>query len=254
MRNTTLKKKLLNNELTIGSWITIGHPTVPEILSNAGFDWLTIDIEHNQIDGSMITSLIRAIQSKDIAALVRVSKNEEVIIKHVLDAGADGVIIPMVNNKEDALKTIEYVKYPPIGKRGVGLSRAQNYGYAFDEYKKWLNESAVIIAQIEHIDSVNNIIDIISTPGIDGIIVGPYDLSGSLGFPGEYDRADVQEALQRIEKVCMERRFPMGYHVVQPSLELLKSTIEKGYKFIAFSTDFYFMGETARLLMNKISK
>lgn len=252
MRNTTLKKKLLNNELTIGSWITIGHPTVPEILSNAGFDWLTIDIEHNQIDGSMITSLIRAIQSKDIAALVRVSKNEEVIIKHVLDAGADGVIIPMVNNKEDALKAIEYVKYPPIGKRGVGLSRAQNYGYAFDEYKKWLNESAVIIAQIEHIDAVNNIKDIISTPGIDGIIVGPYDLSGSLGFPGEYDRADVQEALQRIEKVCMERRFPMGYHVVQPNLELLKSTIEKGYKFIAFSTDFYFMGETAISLMSNL--
>lgn len=249
MKNTTLKIKLKNNELSIGSWITIGHPAIPEILTNVGFDWLTIDIEHNAIDLSMIQTLICTIQSKNIAALVRVSKNEETIIKHVLDAGADGVIIPMVNSKEDALKAIDYVKYPPVGKRGVGLSRAQNYGYGFENYKKWLNESAVIIAQIEHIEGVNNIEDIISTPGIDGIIVGPYDLSGSLGFPGEYDRADVQKALQRLEKVCLERKYPMGYHVVPPNSELLKSTIEKGYKFIAFSTDFYFMGESARLLM-----
>lgn len=252
MKNTSLKKKLLNNELTIGSWITIGHPAIPEILSNARFDWLTIDIEHNAIDLSMIQVLISTIQSKNIAALVRVSKNEEVIIKHVLDAGADGIIIPMIKSKEDAIKAIEYVKYPPVGKRGVGLSRAQNYGYGFENYKKWINENAVIIAQIEHIEGVNNIEDIISTPGIDGIIVGPYDLSGSLGFPGEYDHADVQEALRRLEKICLERNFPMGYHVVPPNPELLKSTIEKGYKFIAFSTDFYFMGDSARLLMKNI--
>ncbi|NQV78160.1 MAG: 2,4-dihydroxyhept-2-ene-1,7-dioic acid aldolase, partial [Lutibacter sp.] len=156
MKNKALKNKLNNNELTIGSWITIGHPSIPEILSNAGFDWLTIDMEHNSIDNSMMQNLISVIQSKDIAALVRVSKNEEVAIKHALDAGADGIIVPMVKNKDDALKAIEYVKYPPIGRRGVGLSRAQNYGYGFEDYKKWLNESAVIIAQIEHIDGVNN--------------------------------------------------------------------------------------------------
>jgi len=249
MKNKALKNKLNNNELTIGSWITIGHPSIPEILSNAGFDWLTIDMEHNSIDNSMMQNLISVIQSKDIAALVRVSKNEEVAIKHALDAGADGIIVPMVKNKDDALKAIEYVKYPPIGRRGVGLSRAQNYGYGFEDYKKWLNESAVIIAQIEHIDGVNNIEDIISTPGIDGIIVGPYDLSGSLGFPGEFDRDDVQEALQRLEKICLERNFPMGYHVVLPSSELFKSIIQKGYKFVALSTDFYFLGESARNLM-----
>lgn len=251
MKNKVVKYKLKNNELTIGSWITIGHPSIPEILSNAGFDWLTIDMEHNSIDNSMMQNLISIIQSKDIAALVRVSKNEEVVIKHALDAGADGIVVPMIKCKDDAKNAVEYAKYPPLGKRGVGLSRAQNYGYGFEEYKKWLNESAVIICQIEHIEGVKNIEDIISTPGVDAIIVGPYDLSGSLGFPGELDRQDVQDALHRLEQICLDRNFPIGYHVVPPSSDLLKSTIEKGYKFVAFSTDFFFLGESAKFLMQK---
>lgn len=254
MKNTTLKQKLKNNELTIGSWITIGHPAVAEILANAGFEWLTVDIEHNQIDGSMVTSLIRTIQSKNIAALVRVSKNEEVTIKHVLDAGADGIIVPMVCSKQDAIKAVEYAKYPPVGKRGVGLSRAQNYGYGFESYKSWVNESLVIIAQIEHIDGVKNIEEIISTPGIDGIIIGPYDLSGSLGYPGEYQRQEVIEALKTVEEICTKKSFPMGYHVVPPNKDLMLETINKGYKFIALSTDFYFMGESAKNLMKPTLK
>ncbi len=251
MKNTTLKRKLSNNELTIGSWVTIGHPSVVEVLATAGFDWLTIDIEHNLIDPLTIQILISTIQSKNIAALVRVSKNEEVVIKQVLDAGADGVIVPMINSKEDALKAIKYVKYPPEGKRGVGLSRAQNYGVGFEKYKTWLHESVVIIAQIEHIKGVRNIEEIITTPGIDGIIVGPYDLSGSLGYPGEYNKEEVKEALKKVEQVCLDKNFPMGYHVVPPNAEMLEDTINKGYKFIAFSTDFLFMGDTARELMNK---
>ena len=149
MKNKTLKKLLKNKGLTVGSWITIGHPSVIEILSNAGFDWLTIDMEHNSIDPSMMQTLISTIQSKDIAALVRVSKNEEVPIKHALDAGADGIIVPMINNENDAKKAVEYAKYPPNGRRGVGLSRAQNYGAGFNDYKEWADENLVVIAQIE---------------------------------------------------------------------------------------------------------
>ena len=251
MKNQILKNKLKNNELTIGSWITIGHPAIPEILATAGFDWLTIDIEHNSIDIFMTQILISSIQSRNIAALVRVSKNDEVIIKHVLDAGADGVIIPMINSAEDAQKAVEYVKYPPKGNRGVGLSRAQNYGVGFNEYKNWLENHSVIVAQIEHISGVNNIESIIKTPGIDAIIIGPYDLSGSLGHPGDFKRKEVQEAILEVEKVCKEYNFPMGYHVVQPNSELMNETIQKGYKFIAFSTDFYFLGDSARLLMKE---
>jgi len=250
MKNIVLKEKLKKNELTIGSWITIGHPAIPEILATAGFDWLTIDIEHNLIDSSMIRTLIGTIQAENIAALVRVSKNDDVIIKHAMDAGADGIIVPMVNSKADAIKAVEFVKYPPIGKRGVGLSRAQKYGTAFDEYKDWLANFAVVIAQIEHIDAINNIEEIIKTPGIDGVIVGPYDLSASLGFPGDYNRAEVMSAIQFMEAACAKNNFPMGYHVVPPKIELVNEKIAEGYKFIAFSTDFLFLGETARLLMN----
>jgi len=252
MKDQKLKNKLKNNELTIGSWITIGHPAIPEILASAGFDWLTIDIEHNSIDNSMVQNLISSIQSKNMAALVRVSKNEEVVIKHTLDAGADGIIVPMINSREEATKAVEYAKYPPIGKRGVGLSRAQSYGIGFDEYKDWVQNSLVVVAQIEHIKGVNNVEDIIKTPGIDAVFIGPYDLSGSLGFPGEYGRPEVMEALRKVESICTASNFPMGYHVVPPQVDLMAKTISKGYKFIAFSTDFYFMGEMARNLMATI--
>lgn len=254
MKNNFLKKYLTNNKITIGSWVTIGHPSVTDILSNAGFDWLTIDMEHNSIDLSMMQTLISNIQSRDIAALVRVSKNEEVSIKLALDSGADGIIVPMINTKNDAIKAVNYCKYPPHGTRGVGLSRAQNYGIGFTEYKKWVNESLVIIAQVESIDAVNNLEEIISTKGIDAIIIGPYDLSSSLGFPGEFDRIEVKNAIDKAKNVCIKAGFPMGYHVVEPNIELVNLKIKEGYKFIAFSTDFYFMGHTAIKLMDSVNR
>lgn len=254
MKNKTLKNKLKNNELTIGSWITIGHPAIPEILATAGFDWLTIDIEHSLIDPSIICTLISIIQSNNIAALVRVSKNDEVIIKHVMDAGADGVIVPMINSRQDAEKAVSFTKYPPNGNRGVGLSRAQGYGTSFNEYKEWLNTYAVIIAQIEHIDAVNNIHEIISTPGIDGIIIGPYDLSASLGYPGDYNRPEVIDAIRKVENTCKRMGCPLGYHVIPIGVDLVEERINSGYTFIAFSTDFLFIGEAARMNMSKINR
>jgi len=254
MYNKTLKSKLKNNELTIGSWVTIGHPSVIEVLAQADFDWLTIDMEHTTIDYSMAQTLISTIQSNGMAALVRVSKNDEVYIKRVLDAGADGVIVPMINSAEDARKAVEYVKYPPEGKRGVGLYRAQKFGLnnGFENYKKWLSENSVIIAQIEHIDAVNNIEEIITTPGIDGVIIGPYDLSGSMGVPGEFEDIRVKSALTKYEKACKEKNFPMGFHVIEPQAELLQEKINSGYRFLAFSTDFFFMGRKAKHEIEKI--
>lgn len=246
----SLKRRILKNELTLGSWITIGHPNVAEILANAGFDWLVIDIEHNPIDPAMIQTLILTIQSKGVKAFVRVSKNEEVVIKQVLDAGADGIIVPMVCSKEDAIQAVNYAKYPPIGKRGVGLARAQQYGSQFEEYKQWVNDGLVIIAQIEHIDGINNLEEIISVPGIDGTIIGPYDLSGSMGMPGEFEKPVVKEALKRYIDICQKHSFPMGFHVVNADPAKIQEKIEEGYRFIAYGTDFLFMGDTASKGMN----
>lgn len=251
-----LKAKLNNNKLTIGSWLTIPHQAVIEILGTAGFEWLTIDMEHSSISIESIMNLIGHIQGNEMQALVRVSKNEEVAIKRVLDAGADGVIIPMICNKKEAEQAVNYVKYPPKGKRGVGLNRAQKYGTAFDTYKKWVNDEVVIIAQIEHISAVNNLEDIISVPGIDGIIVGPYDLSASMGYPGEYERKDVQNALLKIDKVANKLDKPLGFHVIDSSYSKMIEKINKGYSILAFSLDFFFLGDKVReemkLLKNKL--
>lgn len=252
MSGLTLKQKLQNNQLTIGSWLTIGHQSVVEIMASAGFEWLTIDLEHSAINIETCRNLIGHIQGNGMKALVRVSKNEEVIIKQVMDAGADGVVVPMVKSRAEAEQAVSFVKYPPVGNRGVGLSRAQKYGIGFEEYKKWVNEEAVIIVQVEHIQAVNELEDILSVDGVDGIIVGPYDLSASMGFPGEFDRPEVQEALKRVEQVTKSMNRPLGTHVIPSKHEDLQASIDKGYTFIAFSLDFFFLGDRAREEMGKV--
>lgn len=250
----SLKNKLKNNQLTIGSWVTIGHPSVIDIMASAGFEWLVVDMEHTSIDLTTAHNLIATIQANGMKALVRVSKNEEVIIKRVLDMGADGIVVPMIKSKLEALEAIGYAKYPPVGKRGVGLFRAQKYGLGFDEYKKWVNEELVIIAQIEHYEAVNNIEEIITTDGIDGVIIGPYDLSGSMGFPGEYIREDVKEAIAKVLKVCKEKNIPSGFHVIESDPSKLQERINEGCTFLAYSLDFFFLGDSARAGMKTIKE
>ena len=241
-----LKAKLQNNKLTLGSWITIANPAIVEIMATANFEWLCIDMEHTSIDLATAQMLITTIQSKSMKALVRVSKNEEVIIKKVLDMGADGVIIPMIKTKEEAEEAVSYVKYPPHGKRGVGLYRAQGYGTSFESYKKWVDEEVVIIAQIEHIEAVENIEEIITTEGIDGTIVGPYDLSGSMGFPGDFERDDVKKAINDVKLACEKYNKPYGFHVIESDPSMLKKRIDEGCTFLAYSLDFFFLGDSVR--------
>jgi len=125
---------LIKKNISIGSWITLGHFSIAEIMANAGFDWLCIDLEHSVIDYYEAEQLIATIESNGCVPYVRVGANDPTIIKRVLDAGAKGVIVPMVNTPEDAQKAVNASKYPPKGNRGVGLARAQGYGFSFDEY------------------------------------------------------------------------------------------------------------------------
>lgn len=246
MKNTKLKKILNNNKLSVGSWITIPSANIIEILSKFNFDWLCIDIEHNMFNRETISNLVRVIQSFDIAALVRVSSNNEVEIKHVMDAGADGVIVPMVNSVFDANSAFDSVNYPPKGKRGVGLSRAQQYGFEFNKYKDWLKENAVIIAQIEHHKAISNLSEIIKSNFIDGVLIGPYDLSASMGYPGEFERDDVKKLLEKFSTVCKQLEFPHGLHIVEPNKDILKEKLNKGNNLIAYGTDFNFLKKGLR--------
>lgn len=249
-----VKNKLQARSLSIGSWLTIPNQSVIEILASAGFEWLVIDIEHSAINIESVQNLIGHIQANKMEALVRVSKNDEVIIKRVMDAGANGVIVPMVLNANEAKKAVSHVKYPPAGTRGVGLSRAQHYGVAFDSYKKWVQEESMVIVQIEHIDSVNNLKQILEVQGVDGIIVGPYDLSASMGKPGKFDDTDVKEVLKQIDEITLKSNKSLGFHVIDSNYQTMLKKIDSNYNFLAFSLDFFFLGDMARQQMDKLKK
>lgn len=249
-----LKGKLQRQEVTIGSWVTLGHTSIAEIMAKAGFEWLVVDMEHSVITLDIAQQLIQVIEGCNIIPLVRVGENNPNIIKRVMDAGAHGVIVPMVNTREEAEAAVSAVKYPPLGTRGVGLARAQGYGAGFDEYAATVNEESIVIAQIEHIDAVNNLEAILSVKGIDGCIIGPYDLSGSLGVPGKFDHPDVLRAIEKVEQTCKERRVALGFHIIQPNYRLVLESISKGYTFLAFSLDILFLGNSCREQMTKLKE
>ena len=233
----SLKSKLARDKLTLGSWITLAHPAVAEIMSRAGFDWLAIDLEHSVITIREAEELIRVVELSGVSPLVRLSVNDPVQIKRVMDAGSHGVIVPMVNSVSDAKQAVEAVMYPPQGKRGVGLARAQGYGSTFESYRQWLNQERVIIVQVEHIEAVNNLEAILSVEGVDGFIVGPYDLSGSLGVPGQFDQPAVKEAMERIRSIGIASGKAFGIHVIEPDVEELRQRVNEGYNFVAYSLD-----------------
>ena len=251
-RSSLLKSKVTSKQLTLGSWVTIPHQSIIEILSSAGFEWLVLDLEHSAIDFQKTQEMMAHIQGQGMQGLVRVSSNDPVVIKRSMDIGADGGIIPMVLNQDEAKKAVDAVRYPPLGSRGVGLSRAQHYGTGFLSYNEWVNNQSVVIVQIEHIDAVNNLEPILEVDGVDGIIVGPYDLSASLGKPGKFDDAEIIDALKRIEEVSSRYNKSLGYHVINPSHHDVMSKVNQEYNFIAFSLDFFFLGDKVRGEMHNL--
>ena len=236
-RKMQLKSKLKNNMLTVGSWITLAHPAIAEIMSRRGFDWVTIDLEHSMINIQEAEELIRVIDLCGNTPLVRLSSNDPVQIKRVMDAGSVGIILPMVRSLEDINKAFSAIHYPPTGTRGVGLARAQGYGARFQEYKNWLGENAVLIAQIENIDAVNNIDSILSSEKVDGYLIGPYDLSASMGVPGDLDHPDVLTAIKKIKHAGLTANKPGGLHVGEADPKKLDSLVKDGFLFLAYSVD-----------------
>lgn len=254
MKNNPLKKALRNHEQTYGTWLSLAHPLIPEILAAAGFDWMVVDMEHSSIGLSDLLPMVISIEASGSIPIVRVGENNPNLIKRVMDVGAYGVIVPNVNTGEEALATVNAVKYPPQGSRGVGLYRAHKFGKEFEEYKKWLTGESVVIVQIEHIDAVNNIDDILTTPGIDAFIIGPYDLSGSLGKPGMFNDPDVGAALEKVLAASKRHHIPAGFHSVSSDPAEAAKRREQGYKFLAFSLDSIFLGDAACYALEKLKK
>lgn len=232
-----LKERIRSGRATIGSWITLGHVGIAEIMANAGFDWLVVDLEHSVIAIDTAGDLIRVIDLCGVAPLVRLTSNHPDLIKRVMDAGAHGVVVPMVNCADDAARAIAAVHYAPEGVRGVGLARAQGYGVRFKEYFAWQKENAVVIVQIEHKDALDHLEEILTVPGVDGFIIGPYDLSCSMGIPGEFDHPDFIAAMERIRATGERLGVAAGLHIVEPDHDRLAQSLREGYRFIAYSVD-----------------
>jgi 2-keto-3-deoxy-L-rhamnonate aldolase RhmA len=246
MNNLILKNKLRSGDVCLGSWITLGHSGIAEIMCNAGFDWLVVDLEHTTISIDQAGELIRTIDLAGCAPLVRLTSNNSDQIKRVMDAGAHGIVVPMVNSVEDVKNAIASTRYAPDGKRGVGLARAQGYGPKFSEYLRWQKDSAVVIPQIEHKNALDCLEDILSVSGVDGFIIGPYDLSCSMGMPGEFEHPEFKEAMNYILKIGIEMGIPAGLHIVEPDLVRLREVIAEGYRFIAYSVDVRMLDMAAR--------
>ena len=242
----SLKDRLKNSVVTIGSWITLAHPAIAEIMARAGFDWLVVDLEHSVITIKEAEELIRVINLCGVVPLVRLSINDPVQTKRVMDAGAHGIIVPMVKTRTEADAAVAAVYYPPKGARSVGLARAQGYGTTFQKYREWLDNKAVVIVQVEHIDAVNNLEDIFSVSGIDGYFIGPYDLSASMGLPGQFDHPDMVAAIERIRQVGSLHNKPGGIHIVEPDIVQLEKRIKEGFKFIAYSLDIRMLDTACR--------
>jgi len=237
----TILKKLKNGEHTIGSWLQISSPDVAEILGNAGYDWVAVDLEHGGFSRSIIKDVFRALELNNTVPIARVAQCSPQNIKEALDAGAQGIILPMIENKEQLEKGISWSYYPPKGNRGVGYSRANLFGENFDEYVEKFSSKVLIVAQIEHINAVANLDDILSVNDLDAIMVGPYDLSGSMGITAQFDHPDFINTLDAICKKTKQHTIPMGLHIVQPDKELLKEKIKQGYQFIAYGIDAVFL-------------
>jgi len=249
-----LKAHLRKNTLTIGSWLQLNSPSAAEIMVRSGYEWLTVDMEHSITSLETMQHLLQIVESNGVVPLVRVGANDPDLIKRVMDAGAYGIIVPMINSAEGAAKAVRAVKYPPMGTRGVGMARAQGYGRSFDQYVSGINRESVIIAQIEHIDAVNNLEEIVAVEGVDGCFIGPYDLSGSLGVPGKLTHRDVLAALAEVERVCNKNKMPLGIHVVDPDIALLDKYIRDGYTLIAFSSDMLLLEKITREKMADLDR
>lgn len=250
MLASKIKRKFRDGDISIGSWMSLAHESIAEIMASAGYDWVVIETEHTAIDVSQVLRLIMAIEGRGAVPLVRLAWNDPIQAKAVMDSGAGGVLVPMVNTRQDAEQAVRSVKYPPAGFRGAGLARAQGYGTQFDQYLRAANRDSLVIVQIEHVQAVENIAEILSVPGIDGTFIGPYDLSLSMGLAGQLNHPEVEKAKRHVLEATKEHGLAPGIHLVHPDRAEaeLSQCIEQGYQFIALGTDILFLGDTARHL------
>ena len=247
--SNSFRARLNRGELLKGTMVTLASAASAEVLAKVGFDWLFIDGEHGAID---IRDLEHILQAADdhVACIVRVPSAGEVAIKRVLDLGADGIIVPQVNTAEQAAAVVRYSKYAPQGARGIGLARAHGYGQSFADYLANANNAVSVIVQAEHADAVDNIESIVAVDGVDAVLVGPYDLSASLGLSGQVGHPDVMAAIDRVTAACQAVGMPLGFFGVTAAA--VQPFVARGYTLVVAGVDTLLLGTAAGAVLKEL--
>lgn len=231
-----LKMRLKKGEKTVGAWITIPHTDISEALSTLPFDWFVFDQEHSALDDQLTQQLMQGMSGKSVTPLVRVAWNDMVMVKKALDTGVQGVIIPWINGREDAINAVKYCKYPPEGVRGCGPRRTVLLD---PDYLKTVNDELLIIVQIETQEAVDNVEEILSVEGVDAFFVGPIDLSTSMGLMEQVEHPKVQEAIAKVFEVGKELGVASG--IWQGAGTTIKERLEEGWQMVALGMDMDFL-------------
>jgi len=243
-----LLRRLRAGESIVGSWLNSGSPMLAELMASCGFDFLCVDAEHSAVDLPETQRLFQAIRSGSTAcaALVRLHGVDYALVKRYLDAGAEGVVAPLVRSAAEALQLVQACKYPPAGMRGIGFCRANGYGLRVEEELRRANEEVLVAVQIEHVDAVESIDEILSVPGIDAAFIGPYDLTASMGIPAQFTHVEYVAARAKILSACARHGIVPGIHAVQPDPEAAGHLLKEGYRFLAYSLDITMVSTACR--------
>jgi len=231
-----IRQKLINGGNSIGSWMQIPHASIAEIMGQSGYDWIAVDMEHGSISVHQLPDIFRALELGDTLPLVRLAQGSSKDCKQALDAGAGGLIIPMVESAKQLQEVVNVAMWPPSGSRGVAFSRANLFGKNFEKYIEEA-QKPLLIAMIEHINALDELEDILKVAGLDAILIGPYDLSASMGLTAKFEEQDFLDTMLAIKIKADNAQVPCGVHVVQPDESELKKKLGDGYRFIAYSID-----------------
>ena len=249
-----LKNKLRNRERLFAGWISYAHPSITETFARAGFDFIAIDMEHSTISIEQAQRIIAASQSEGVPCLPRPVSHSNDYIKPLLESGADGMLVQMVNTPEEIEAIIADIKYPPVGNRSYGVNRAHAYGFDFDEYIKNWNETSSFIIQVESITAVNNIDKLLAFDEIDGVMVGPYDISGSLGVPGQTTHPLVIEASKKVIDACERFGKSCGTQVADVDENNVQALFDLGYTYAILGSDLFVLWKWAEQMQNLMKK
>ena len=252
MTRSKLKKSLKDRSIIFGGWISYDHPSIAETFALTGFDFISIDMEHAPISLSSAQRIISISQAYKVPCLPRPVSHSNDFFKPLLDSGADGLIVQMVETLEEVEKISKFLKYPPIGERTYGVNRAQSYGLNFNNYVENWNSESILIIQIESKKGVNNIDSIVSHPSIDGVMIGPYDLSGSYGVPGDTNNSKVVDACDKVLKACKKYNVSCGTQLSNPTRNSIEEAIKKNYTFIILSSDLFVLSNWSKNISQEI--